>query len=127
MSKLWFCFLIFSQLFWCLYAIRLPKWCSGKESAYQCRRCKRWGFHPWVRKIHWSRKWQPTPVCLPGKSGVAESDMTEHACRDFLNFQKLTLLIDSDPNIGICQYASKHWPISIHCQYQYILNDTSWY
>ena len=22
---------------------------------------------PWVRKIPWSRKWQPTPVVLPGK------------------------------------------------------------
>ena len=25
------------------------------------------GFNPWVRKIPWSRKWQPTPVLLPGK------------------------------------------------------------
>ena len=24
------------------------------------------GFHPWVRKIPWRRKWQPTPVFLPG-------------------------------------------------------------
>ena len=23
---------------------------------------------PWVRKISWRRKWQPTPVFLPGKS-----------------------------------------------------------
>ena len=22
---------------------------------------------PWVRKIPWSKKWQPTPVFLPGK------------------------------------------------------------
>ena len=28
------------------------------------RRCR---FHPWVRKIPWSRKWQPTPVFLLGK------------------------------------------------------------
>ena len=26
------------------------------------------GFNLWVRKIPWIRKWQPTPVCLPGKS-----------------------------------------------------------
>ena len=26
------------------------------------------GFDPWVRKIPWRRKWQPTPVFLPGKS-----------------------------------------------------------
>ena len=25
-------------------------------------------FNPWVRKIPWRRKWQPTPVILPGKS-----------------------------------------------------------
>ena len=30
---------------------------SGKESACQCRRCKRCEFDPWVRKIPWSRKW----------------------------------------------------------------------
>ena len=23
---------------------------------------------PWVRKIPWRRKWQPTPVFLPGES-----------------------------------------------------------
>ena len=28
---------------------------------------KRCGFDPWVRKIPWSRKWQPTRVFLPGK------------------------------------------------------------
>ena len=26
------------------------------------------GFNPWVGKIPWRRKWQPTPVFLPGKS-----------------------------------------------------------
>ena len=47
------------------------------------------GFNPWVRKIPWRRKWQPTPVLLPGKShgqkslvdyspwDSKESDMTE--------------------------------------------------
>jgi len=47
------------------------------------------GFDPWVRKIPWSRKWQPTPGFLPGKShgqrslagyspqGCKELDMTE--------------------------------------------------
>ena len=28
-------------------------------------RCRRHGFNPRVRKIPWSRKWQPTPVSLP--------------------------------------------------------------
>ena len=71
--------------------LRLPLGLSGKESAYQCRRCRRRGFDPWVGKIPWSRKWQPTSVFLPGLShgqrslvgyspwGRKESDTTEHA------------------------------------------------
>ena len=46
----------------------LPKWVSGKESTCQCRRCKRQGFNRWFGKVLWRRKWQPTPVFLPGKS-----------------------------------------------------------
>ena len=29
---------------------------------------KRHRFDPWIRKIPWSRKWQPTPIFLPGES-----------------------------------------------------------
>ena len=36
-----------------------------KKSTYQCRRHR---FHPGVGKNPWRRKWQPTPVLLPGKS-----------------------------------------------------------
>ena len=43
----------------------LLKWLSGKESACQYRRRR---FGPWVGKIPWERKWQPTPVFLPGES-----------------------------------------------------------
>ena len=39
-----------------------------KEYTCQCRRGKRLGFDPWVRNIPWRRKWQPTPVLLPGES-----------------------------------------------------------
>ena len=65
---------------------------SGKESACQCRCHRRPGFNSWVRKIPWRRKWQPTPVFLPGESygqrslvgyspwGCREKDMTEQAC-----------------------------------------------
>ena len=67
----------------------LPGWLSGKESACQSRILKRCGFDPWIRKIPWRRKWEPTPVFLPGKShgqksqagyspwGHKESDTTE--------------------------------------------------
>ena len=33
-----------------------------------CLKCRQLGFNPWVRKIPWRRKWQPTPAFLPGKS-----------------------------------------------------------
>ena len=48
----------------------LPRWHSRKESACQCRGHKRHRFDPWVRKIPWRRKWQPTSLFLPGKSHV---------------------------------------------------------
>jgi len=39
-----------------------------KNLPANARRHRRYGFDPWVRKIPWRRKWQPTPVFLPGKS-----------------------------------------------------------
>ena len=50
-----------------LESVGFPSGASGKEPACQCRRCKRCGFDPWVRKVSWKRKWQPTPVFLPGE------------------------------------------------------------
>ena len=46
----------------------LPKWLSDKQCACQCRRHWRHRFDPWVGKIPWRRKWQPTLVFLPEKS-----------------------------------------------------------
>ena len=45
-----------------------PGGTSGKELSCQCRRHKRHGFDPWVRKIPWKRAWQPTPAFSPGES-----------------------------------------------------------
>ena len=44
----------------------------GFIHACQCRRHKRHGFNPWVGKIPWRKKWQPTPVFLPGESPWTE-------------------------------------------------------
>ena len=43
----------------------LSRWLSAKESACQVGDP---GSKPWVGKIPWRRKRQPTPVFLPGKS-----------------------------------------------------------
>ena len=39
-----------------------------KKPPANAGRQKRPGLNPWVGKIPWRRKWQPTPVFLPGKS-----------------------------------------------------------
>ena len=52
-----------------------PDGTTGKEPAWQCRRCNRLGFDPWVGKIPWRRKWQPTQVFLP------ENPMDRGACQ----------------------------------------------
>ena len=67
----------------------LSRWPSGKESACQVEDAGDVGSIPLVGKMLCSRKWQPTPVFLPGKShrqkilegyspwGHRESDMIE--------------------------------------------------
>ena len=45
----------------------IPGGASRKAAACQSRRCKRCKFNPWVGKILWRKKWQPTPVFLSGR------------------------------------------------------------
>ena len=47
------------------HGVGFPGSSAGKESACQCRRPE---FDPSVGKIPQRRKWQPTPVFLPGES-----------------------------------------------------------
>ena len=35
---------------------------SGSDSKRICLQWRRPGFDPWIRKIPWKKKWQPTPV-----------------------------------------------------------------
>ena len=57
-------------------------WLSGKRICLPSRRCR---FSPWVGKIPWRRKWQPTPVFLPGKShgGRKLADFSPWGLREF--------------------------------------------
>ena len=45
----------------------LPRWHSGKESTFQCRRE---GFDPWVRKVPWSRKFSRIPEKFHGQRSL---------------------------------------------------------
>ena len=46
----------------------IPWWFRDKESTCNGGDAEDTGSNPWVRKIPWKKKWQPTPVFLPGKS-----------------------------------------------------------
>ena len=53
------------------YTLLYVKWASqvapAKNPAANAADMRH-GFNHWVRKVSWRRKWQPTPVFLPGKS-----------------------------------------------------------
>ena len=77
---------------------------GGSDGKASCLQCGRPGFDPWVGNILWRRKWQPTPVLLPGKShgqrsmvgysplGRNESDTTER-----LHFQSEIFQANKSP------------------------------
>ena len=79
----------YKQVSWHRVETRAVFFPGGSVVKRICLQCRRHGFNPWVGKIHWRRKWQPTPVFLPEKSheqrslasysllGRKESDMTE--------------------------------------------------
>ena len=61
------------------YIYGLPRWHNDQESSCQCRRCS---LKPWARKIPWTRKSQPAPVLLLGKShGLAWQSMGSQIVR----------------------------------------------
>ena len=51
-----------------IYFIRASLVVQWQRICLQCRRCRRHGFNPWVRKIPWKRKWPSIPVFLLEKS-----------------------------------------------------------
>ena len=54
-----------SDLLQVLFSLSGLLWWLGWQRI--CLQCRKRGFDSWVRKIPWSRKWQPTPIFLPGE------------------------------------------------------------
>ena len=92
-----------------MYSIVLAwGFCIGIESPYQRRRHWSLGFYPRVRKIPWRRKWQHTPVFLPGKSygqrslaGYSPWDCKESDTTEQLSPHQTSI-------VCICQSQSSH-------------------
>ena len=55
-----------------IHKSNFPGGTTGREAACQYRRHKICRFNPCIGKIPWRRKWQPTPVFLPGDSPGTE-------------------------------------------------------
>ena len=80
----------------------IPWWLRWQKICLQCRRP---GFNAWLGKIPWRRKWQSTPVLLPGKShgqrslvgyspwGRKESDTTERLHFHFPNRIRVSFIL----------------------------------
>ena len=137
-SKFWLCWTIPRGFHFCstqrteleatFTSNGLPWWLIGKESTCQCRRCR---FDPWFGKIPWRRKWQLTPVFLPGKSHGQMSLAGYSPCsrkrvgHDLAT--KLSLLVlshgmrSSDSSVGgpSINFFSWLWQSFIECSVDY--------
>ena len=80
-----------------------PYGTSDKEPACQYRRHERHRLDPWVRKIPWRRKWQPTPVFLPegshGQRSLAGCSPRDHKESDKLKWLSMRALFHTDLGI----------------------------
>ena len=96
-----------------VYVMRLPRWCSGKESACQCRRLE---FDSWVRKIPWNKKWQPTPGFLLGKLHGQRSleGCSPWGCRE------------SDMTDQLSMHRTHVYIICVYLMYKYIFRSNIW-
>ena len=80
----------FEELWW---LNELPQWLSNKKFTCKCRRHR---FHPWVEKIPWRRKRQPTLVFLPkkipwtGESGRLQSVGSQRVGHDWAHTRWLS-------------------------------------
>ena len=77
----------------------LPCWLSCKEPTCQYRK---YGLSPWVGKIPWRRRWQPTLVLLPEKSygqkGLAGYSPWDHnRATQSLQLNDTTILLNNLP------------------------------
>ena len=73
-----------------------PGGASGKEPTCQCRRCKRARFDPWVGKTTYRRKWQPTPVFLPGESHGPRDLVVHRVEKSRTRLKRLSTQVEAD-------------------------------
>ena len=104
-----------------------PGGTRDKEPECQCSRLESHGLDPWVGKIPWRRKWQPTPVLLAGESHGQRSlaGYSPWGCKELttrLSTHKLVQQSDSFIHIHI----SIFFRVFSHMGYFRVLNRVPW-
>ena len=94
----------------CMGIWRLTRWLSGKESSCWFRRSRRHRFDPWVWKIPLRKKWQLTPVLLPGKSHGQRS-LTGYVHRVIKSQTRLSELNINTHKCGCSVYYFLKFPV----------------
>ena len=96
----------------CIYVFGLPWWLNGKRICLQWRRCR---FHPWIRKIPRRKKWQLTPLFLPGKSHGQRnlSGYSPWGCKE----SDTIYWLNNNNNICFCICTSTKMRIYVHFFY----------
>ena len=114
---------LWGVLFVCLTSPGFPGGSDGKPSPYNAGD---WGLIPWVRKILWRRKWQPTPVLLPGKSHGRRNMVgyspwgSQRDGHDWVTSLSLTSLEKESKDFPSCAFLSCFFMVhdaSWGCQY----------
>ena len=79
---------------------------SVKEPICQCRRPKRHGFNPWVRKILWRRLGNPLQQCLENLMGRRALWVTIPTLQSWIQLKRLST--------HVCRYSSS---VTVFCLY----------
>ena len=78
-----------------------------------CLQCGRPGFDPCVGKISWRRKWQPTPVFLPGRFRGRRSlaGYSPWGHKELDTTERLTLFFNELINLSVLGLSCSMWDL----------------
>ena len=95
----------------------IPCWLRWESVCLQCGRPRS---NPWIGKIPWKRKWQPTPVLLPGKSHQLQSMGSQRVRQDwvtslstFFSLQRNQPISISPLFLGVALFWGANWRPSL--------------
>ena len=97
--------------------VGLPRHHSGKEPTCQCRRHKRCGFDPWVRKMPWGGNGNPLQYACPGNPRTEEPGGSQS-----MESQRVGHDWATEKNTQMCAHTHTHKQFRSFKLYQEICN-----